>query len=135
MNRVRVRVLVTGSRYWACRDLARAVVARLVNRYGDALTVVHGAAPGVDSAFAGACEELGVDQEPHPADWQGKGNGAGPIRNQRMVDAGAVLCIAVHRDLAGSKGTKDCCRRALAAGIPTYLVDGEKVEPRRLTEV
>lgn len=55
------------------------------------------------------------------------------IRNQTMVDDGADLCIAVHRFLAKSKGTKDCARRAIAAGIPTYLVVSDAVAPERLT--
>jgi hypothetical protein len=42
------------------------------------------------------------------------------------------MCIALHRFLATSRGTKDRVRRALEAGIPTYLIDSEKAEPRRL---
>jgi hypothetical protein len=57
---------------------------------------------------------------------------AGPIRNQEMVDAGAEMCIAFHRAIGASRGTKDCVRRALAARIPTYLVDSEAGVPRRL---
>jgi ABC-type sugar transport system substrate-binding protein len=52
-----------------------------------------------------------------------------------MVAAGATLAIAVHRDLAGSRGTKDCVRRAIAAGIPVYLIDSEDVRPRRITAI
>jgi hypothetical protein len=50
-----------------------------------------------------------------------------------MVDKGAGLCIAVHRFLQKSKGTKDCCLQALAAGNPTGLIDSEDAEPVRLT--
>jgi hypothetical protein len=49
-----------------------------------------------------------------------------------MIRAGAELCIAVHRFLANSRGTKDCVRQAIAAGIPTYLIDSEAALPRRL---
>ena len=45
---------------------------------------------------------------------------AGPIRNAEMVALGAEMCLAFHRAIAASRGTKDCARRALAAGIPTY---------------
>jgi hypothetical protein len=34
----------------------------------------------------------------------------------------------------GSKDTKDCVRRAIAANIPTYLIDSDKAEPRRLRD-
>jgi hypothetical protein len=61
---------------------------------------------------------------------------AGPVavarRNQAMVDAGADLCIALHRALGASKGTKDCAGRAVASGIPTYLVYSEAGRPSRI---
>jgi hypothetical protein len=66
------------------------------------------------------------------ADWDRFGKRAGPIRNAEMVAAGAMLCLAFHRFLPGSKGTKDCARRALAAGIPTWLIDSDAGIPRRL---
>jgi hypothetical protein len=31
-----------------------------------------------------------------------------------------------------SKGTRDCCRQAIAAGIPTWLIDSEEGEPKRV---
>jgi hypothetical protein len=91
---------------------------------------------------------LGVEQEAHPARWeeldvpgaviryranrQAYNANAGPIRNPEMVAAGAGLCIAFHRAISSSKGTKDCVRRAIEAGIPTYLINSEAAEPKRL---
>jgi len=57
---------------------------------------------------------------------------AGPIRNAEMVAAGAGLYVAFHRAISASKGTKDCARRAIEAGIPTYLIDSDMAEPKRL---
>jgi hypothetical protein len=143
-----MRVLVTGDRRWYAPDLAVQVVNRLLFRYGPDLVIVHGAATGIDASFAKACAELGVEQEPHPARWNDlKAPGAvirydrrghpynanaGPDRNAEMVAAGAEMCIAFHRFLTGSRATKDCVRRALDAGIPTYLIDSETAKPRRL---
>jgi hypothetical protein len=143
-----MRVIVTGDRRWYDPDLAEQVVKRLLARYGRDLVIVHGAATGIDASFADACDDLGVQHEPHPARWKDlKAAGAvikydrrkhpynanaGPERNAEMVAAGADLCVAFHRFLAGSKGTKDCVRRAIVAGIPTYLIDSEQAEPRRL---
>ena len=118
-----MRVLVTGDRAWDCRDLAVSVVERLIARYGRDLTLVHGGCRGVDAAFAAAAADAGLTVEAHPADWANGGRRAGPERNARMVASGVDLCVAVHRFLANSKGTKDCARRAVAAGVPTYLVD------------
>ncbi len=62
----------------------------------------------------------------HVADWNTWGLGAGPIRNQEMVDTvlserGAdevVLCLAAP----GGRGTADCVRRALLADFEVRRV-------------
>lgn len=118
------RILVTGCRDWECTEVARWIATSLRETYGPDLVVVHGGAAGVDSTFARTCKVEGIADEPHPADWRAHGRAAGPRRNQEMVDGGARFAIAVHRDLANSKGTMDCVRRCLAAGIPVYHVDG-----------
>lgn len=126
------RVIITGSRDWHCRQLASRVVTHLMNRHWEGgLIIVHGAAPGVDSAFADACNDLGVIQEPHPADWNKFGKRAGPLRNQAMIEAGADLCLAFHPKLSTSKGTGDMVRRALKAGIPTWWAWNETERPVR----
>jgi hypothetical protein len=129
------RVLVTGDRNWFCLSLAERIIRRLIDRYGRDLIVVHGAARGVDSAFDSACALNDIVRAPYPADWLLQGKAAGPRRNQAMVDAGADFCIAVHRNLASSKGTKDCVRRCLKAGIPVWLIDSEDATPRPITEI
>ena len=60
------------------------------------------------------------------------GNIAGPERNREMVEAGADLCIALHRSIETSKGTKDCVRQALAVGIPVWLIEDERGIPKRI---
>lgn len=125
------RVIVTGSRDWYARDLAVRVVGRMVERYGrENLTIVTGGAPGIDLAFDHAAVILNVKREGHPADWKNLGRRAGPVRNAAMVAAGADFVLAVHRDLAGSKGTRDCVAQALAAGLRVYLIDSDAGEPR-----
>ena len=82
--------------------------------------IVHGDATGVDESFATAAKGLGVAVEAHPADWDRLGKKAGPMRNGEMVRAGADLCIAVHRFIFNSKGTKDCpARRSRPGYRPT----------------
>ena len=113
-----MRILVTGDRFWGCPELAEQILNHLFARYGPDMVVVHGGAPGVDQSFAVACSDLGITAEPHVTDWKGLGNSAGPACNQVMVGSEADLCIAVHRSIATSEGTKDCVCQALAAGIP-----------------
>jgi hypothetical protein len=114
-------------------ELAAEVVKRLLIRYGPDLLIVHGGASGIDWSFTRACADLGVKVEVHPARWdvldapgaiirQNKDGlrynaNAGPIRNAKMVAAGAGMCVAFHRFLARSRGTKDCVRRAIEAGF------------------
>lgn len=129
------RVIITGDRRWECVDLAKRLVQRMKDRIGDSLVIVHGGAAGIDDSFATACVHLSVYAETHQADWDKHGNAAGPIRNQEMVDAGAAFCVACHRFLPRSRGTRDCVQRCLDAGIPVYLIDSKDAAPRRIRSV
>lgn len=126
------RIIVSGDRHWFCEDIARKAVERMIVRYGD-ICITHGGATGVDAAFDEAALYLLCDVSVYPADWDRLGKKAGPIRNETMVAEGADFVLAVHRDLKSSKGTKSCCRAALKAGIPVYLIDSDACDPRRLT--
>jgi hypothetical protein len=127
-----MRILITGDRHWRCNDLAERIVNRLIKRYGADITIIHGGAMGVDNAFSEACRKLGVTFKAHLADWKGLGNIAGPERNREMVATKPDFVIAFHRDLARSKGTKDCVKQALAAGLDVYLFDHETRNARRI---
>jgi hypothetical protein len=94
--------------------------------------IINGGAPGVDWAFSKARRALGFEIEVHTADWRTLGNIAGPARNRENVQWGADLCIAFHRTLETSEGTKDCVRQALAAGITIYLIADQGGRPMRL---
>lgn len=119
-----MRILVTGSRNLTNRQLV--VEALQVAAFGadptELITVVHGACPyGGADAFASDWAEIAfnAEEEAHPADFDGLGPKAGPLRNQEMVDLGADICLAFPTE--GSRGTWDCVRRARAAGIPVEI--------------
>jgi hypothetical protein len=121
-----VRVLVTGSRHWTSGTAVDDALLRAkIDLVGDdgCLTVVHGDCPTGADAFAKlwASGISGVSDEPHPADWAAHGRAAGPIRNQEMVDLGAAVCLAFP--MPQSRGTRDCMRRARAAGIPVVACE------------
>jgi hypothetical protein len=125
-------ILITGDRHWRCTDLAEWIVKRLVKRYGADALIINGGAAGVDTAFCEACRKLGIAFQPYLANWQSLGNLAGPARNREMVATKPDLCVAIHRDIIARKGTKDCVRQALAAGIPVWLIEDERAVPRRM---
>lgn len=106
-----MRVIVCGGRNYAD---SHAVLAALEPYAVPGATIIHGGASGADALANDAALLLGIPLEVWPADWREQGKGAGPRRNQRMVDAGADCVLA----FAGGRGTADCCRRARAAGIP-----------------
>lgn len=127
------RTLITGDRRWECHHIARTVVARLVARYGDDLTVVVGCASGADAAIRDACLQAGVTLDVHAADWKRLRRAAGPIRNSAMIATKPDFAIAVHRNLRWSLGTADCVKQCLRKQIPVYLIDGNEVRPARIT--
>lgn len=129
------RVIVTGDRHWYCESLAYKVVRGIVAKHGPEVVIVEGGAEGVDWAFHVAADGCGVATERFEADWKTLGKRAGPSRNADMVAAGADLCIAVHPNLAASKGTRDCVRQAFAAGIPVWLIETEDCKPIRLSSM
>lgn len=111
-----------------------ALVYGLQAIYGEALTVIEGGARGADSAAADAlcaaetAHPTGATVATYPADWKHHGKGAGPIRNQRMLDEGKpdIVYAFVNKPMAESRGTADMVRRAREAGIPTYVVGGAR---------
>lgn len=112
-----LRILVTGSRFWAQKDAIRQALA--VAPGGS--TVVHGDCVGADKIAGEVAQELGLNEEPHPADWDRHGPKiAGPIRNSEMVATGVDVCLAFsHSPYEG--GTGDCTRKARAAEVPVYI--------------
>jgi hypothetical protein len=123
------RVLVTGT-----RRVTRAQAAYVHNvldeiRRADMslfgprpMVVIQGECPygGVDLAAKQWAEATGgARTEGHPAEWSRLGRSAGFVRNTAMVEAGADLCVAFPA--RGSRGTWDCLRKAVDAGIPSRL--------------
>lgn len=117
------RVLVTGSRDWSDVSAVYAALDAQRAKFPD-LVVVHGDCPtGADSFARQWARTRGVPMEAYPARWERYGKVAGPKRNQRMVDLGADVCLAFP--LGASRGTRDCMRRAVVAGIPVVDMTSE----------
>lgn len=125
------RILVTGSRKLTDVALVKTALWASVMEAGSYrandplhVTVVHGGANGADAIAEEYAMRIGWATEVHVADWQKHGLSAGPIRNQAMVDAGADVCLAFP--VGESKGTRDCIKRARAAGIHVQVFEEEQ---------
>lgn len=106
------------------------------------LTVVHGAA--YPKPIGGVRPDRSADwlihlwcqqhpdvvEEEHPADWQQHGRAAGPIRNTHLVALGADECLAFP---GNGPGTRDCMRKAAAAGIPVRPIWIPTYQPQEAT--
>lgn len=128
-----VRVLVTGSRTWRDRGALYDALDQVAERFrGSEIVLVHGAAKqGADRLAAEWAETRpGIKPEPHPADWDGRGKGAGFARNTEMVRAGADLCVTFIERCGcprqatphGTHGSVHCASEAARAGIPVRHV-------------
>lgn len=82
------------------------------------VAVIHGDARGADRLAGAVAEAAGVPIEKYPADWDKHGRGAGPIRNQRMLDDAKPDVVLA---MPGGRGTADMIRRAQRAGVRVVL--------------
>lgn len=115
-----MRIGVTGGRRYKNFDKIYATLKLFDYAPPGGHTLVHGGAPGADSLASGiVSESFYWQQELFAADWDRFGKGAGPKRNQAMVDSGLGILIAFQ----GGPGTEDMVRRARFADILTLRVE------------
>lgn len=99
--------------------------------FASGFVLAHGAARGADflweDALAFTYERrpwLWMPVRRMPARWGEEGNAAGPLRNQRMLEAvQSTYWLAAHWEPEPSTpGTADMVRRLRAAGVPGKVV-------------
>lgn len=114
------RVIVCGSRRYRDANQVYWTLFELNNEFEN-IVIVHGSCPrGADTLAHNAAVKLKLTIDPHPAEWNTYGKAAGFIRNQRMADLGAVLCVAFWDGRSsGTKHMMECARRG---GIPVRIV-------------
>lgn len=133
------RVLFTGSRSFDREDAiwsALSIIAASAFEVGyDRVVLVHGACPTggdahAESWYRAKRGEMPLGVERHPANWKEHNKKAGYIRNLKMVQIGADVCLAAIRD--ESKGASMCAELAERAGITVQLLDYDSL-PERVT--
>lgn len=116
-----MRMLITGSRNHDNKDLiVDSIEFYLGESYIEDVTIIEGGARGADRIAREHGLDMGYSIETFNADWKQYGKKAGGIRNQKMVDSGADICLAFP--LKNSIGTYDCVRRAKKSGIKTIII-------------
>lgn len=113
-----MRVLVCGGRRYSDVGRVRQVLDTLAAQAPVAV-VLHGCAGGADSLAGQWARSRGVPEARFPADWDKHGKGAGPIRNQQMLDEGKPDVVVAF---PGGTGTADMTRRARGAGVRVYEI-------------
>lgn len=117
-----MKVIVCGSRDWTDGEPIRRALTHLANRHIQ-VEVVHGGARGADSLAGQIAANLGLTVRAELADWVGRGRGAGPERNRRMLALGPSLVLAFKDGLdpaLSRGGTEHMLRIAIAAGVPCF---------------
>ena len=113
------KIMVTGSRHWADKDLVfRALAAVLDSRFSgrDDVILIHGDCPtGADKMADEIWRSVNYPVLTVPARWDRYGKQAGPLRNKYMVDLEPDVVVAFIRP--ESRGTRNAVRLAEEAGI------------------
>ena len=113
-----MRIVVTGGRDFADAALVDYALNAVHAKHG-ITELVHGGARGADSLCASWASRNRIPVQQFRAEWNKHGKGAGPIRNQRMIDEGKPEAAVAF---AGGSGTADMVNRCKAAGLSVWEV-------------
>ena len=123
-----MKILVCGDRQWSDRQTIYRILLPYATQTPP-VTIIHGGARGADTLTGQIAQELGLEVRAVQAEWKRYGKGAGPRRNDKMLNEHPALVIAFHNDLAKSKGTADTVRKAQKRGIAVRVVTTREEEP------
>ena len=76
--------------------------------------IIQGGAKGADNLAKRWADSKGIPTQTFNADWQRHGNGAGPIRNQEMLDVAKPDIVIAFK---GGTGTADMVTRSKFEGL------------------
>jgi hypothetical protein len=111
-----VKLLICGGRTYKDSFAFRDAMDELRSRGKGPTHIICGDAPGADELARRYAESECLPFDVFYADWQQHGKAAGPMRNQRMLEAKPDGVVA----FPGGRGTADMVRRAEAAGVKVW---------------
>jgi hypothetical protein len=100
--------LICGGRDFSDGAMFECAMAQFIRLKGLPAKVVHGGARGADAMADEWARDFAINVVPVLADWNTHGRGAGPIRNQKMLDDHRPSFIIAF---PGGRGTADMVRR------------------------
>lgn len=86
------------------------------------ITIISGMAKGADTLAVQFAKQYSLPCLEFPADWARYSKGAGPIRNQKMLDEGQPDLIIAF-PMQSSRGTRDMIARGLMEDIEVVVVE------------
>lgn len=111
-----MRLLVCGGREYTDEATLTRVLDAVARKH-NIECVIHGDARGADRMAGAWAEKRGILVVKFPANWKKYGDGAGPIRNQQMIDTGKPTAVIAF---PGKIGTPNMITKAKAAGIKVW---------------
>lgn len=114
-----MKVLICGGRDLDSKQVCKWLETKFLSCFPRAREIIHGGAEGGDHGAALFCRRNGFPETMYPAQWKLYGDGAGPIRNQQMLDESKPDIVLAF---PGGDGTDDMVRRSKSAGFVVYEI-------------
>lgn len=113
-----MNVLVCGGRTYN-NDVHVFEVLDRIHKETPISKIIHGCAAGADYWGGEWARRNKIPEHRFPADWASHGKGAGPVRNQQMLDVGKPDLVVAF---PGNKGTSDMKMRTEASKVRLEVV-------------
>ena len=116
-----MKILVCGGRNYLNYEYLALTLDDIIRQthYPYECTILQGGAKGTDFLAKVYANQWDCEMKEYPANWKKYGKGAGPIRNQQMLDEGKPDLVVAF---PGGVGTADMIRRSKKAGIEVIEV-------------
>lgn len=114
-----MKILVCGGREFDNWGITQSTLDDIASKNEKFITIIEGGAKGADFLSRVWAIYRNFDYKEYPANWKAHGKGAGPIRNQQMLDEGKPDLVVAF---PGDSGTADMVWRAKKAGVKVIEV-------------
>lgn len=118
---------ICGGRSFSDRSMFDSAMLDITQLRGCPSRIIEGGARGADYMAFEWATRMAVPVVEVYANWDAHGKAAGPIRNQKIIDAHRPAVLIAF---PGGNGTADMVNRARTAGIDVIEIKAAKAEGR-----